>query len=226
MTNSLTIRSKTLAWLPVSELIPNDRNWRIHTEKQRKALIQAIKKLGWIAPLIVSKQTKRILDGHLRFEIAKELGYTKLPCVLLDIDESQELLVVTTTDSIGSLAIPEFVFLGPILDEINNHELKTLIDFVLPIEPLEIDPEELTFSELSALEEPNDTKLRKVYFNDEEWDLISKAFPTLDPEFIVSEIERMAIEETDVLREGIRSVSKEIKRARREARQAYYSNVE
>jgi glutaredoxin-related protein len=52
----------------------------------------SIKDIGIIEPLIVSSANSKaqyiLLDGHIRFEILKELGYTLIPCLLSSDDES------------------------------------------------------------------------------------------------------------------------------------------
>lgn len=52
----------------------------------------SIKDIGIIEPLIVGSTNNKaqyiLLDGHIRFEILKELGYTKIPCLLSSDDEN------------------------------------------------------------------------------------------------------------------------------------------
>ena len=52
----------------------------------------SIMEIGIIEPLIVSLTNNNVqyilLDGHIRFEILKELGYTQIPCLLSSDDEN------------------------------------------------------------------------------------------------------------------------------------------
>lgn len=52
----------------------------------------SIKDIGIIEPLVVGSTNNKaqyiLLDGHIRFEILKELGYTKIPCLLSSDDEN------------------------------------------------------------------------------------------------------------------------------------------
>lgn len=63
----------------------------IYTKKygQIKA---SIKEIGIIEPLIVAPTTDKkqyiLLDGHIRFEILKELEFTEIPCILSSDDEN------------------------------------------------------------------------------------------------------------------------------------------
>ena len=43
----------------------------------------------WIKPIIIDKENHLILDGHHRFEVAKQIGLTKVPAVILDYSKVQ-----------------------------------------------------------------------------------------------------------------------------------------
>lgn len=52
----------------------------------------SIKDVGIIEPLVVAPTSNKtqyiLLDGHIRFEVLKELGYTEIPCLLSSDDEN------------------------------------------------------------------------------------------------------------------------------------------
>ncbi|MHA3103211.1 plasmid partitioning protein RepB C-terminal domain-containing protein [Acinetobacter sp. ANC 3791] len=52
----------------------------------------SIKDIGIIEPLAVAPTSNKaqyiLLDGHIRFEVLKELGYTEIPCLLSSDDEN------------------------------------------------------------------------------------------------------------------------------------------
>ncbi|MEM4217563.1 MAG: ParB N-terminal domain-containing protein, partial [Candidatus Methanomethylicaceae archaeon] len=73
------------------EQLKSNKNWKYHPEAQRKALEAALEKLGWTIPIIVNATTGRIIDGHLRFEIAQEKKYEEIPVVVVELTEEQEL---------------------------------------------------------------------------------------------------------------------------------------
>lgn len=67
----------------VEELIPQHYNPRKLTAKKRKDLKQSLEKHGWLEPLVVNVHPDRygnLVGGHQRLSIAKDLGYTKVPC--------------------------------------------------------------------------------------------------------------------------------------------------
>lgn len=84
-------------------LIPHPENWRVHGQRQRKALADALDTVGWVQSVVVSKRTGRILDGHLRTAEAAERGET-VPVVYVDLSEQDERLVLATLDPIGAMA--------------------------------------------------------------------------------------------------------------------------
>lgn len=61
--------------------------------KKYKQIRSSIQEIGIIEPLSVSiimgkKQLFTLLDGHMRFEILKEMEYTKIPCLISTDDEN------------------------------------------------------------------------------------------------------------------------------------------
>ena len=59
--------------------------------------------VGWIQRVIVSEATGRILDGHLRVELAKEQGQL-VPVVWVRLSEEEERIALATFDFITSQA--------------------------------------------------------------------------------------------------------------------------
>ena len=56
-----------------------------------KALKKSIEEFGILEPIVVNKQTDyTIVGGHMRFKAAQELGYQKIPCIVIDVDEERE----------------------------------------------------------------------------------------------------------------------------------------
>ena len=87
-----------------NKLLAHPDNWRVHSEYQRSVLNDAINEIGWIKPIIVSKKSGLILDGHLRVSVAKERREKTVPVIYVDVDESQEKIALASLDSITALA--------------------------------------------------------------------------------------------------------------------------
>ena len=89
----------------------------------------SIKDIGIIEPLIVSSANSNaqyiLLDGHIRFEILKELGYTLIPCLLSSDDENY-----TYNKKINRLAtIQEHFMIRRAIDQgVNEERLATALN--------------------------------------------------------------------------------------------------
>lgn len=73
----------------VTKILPK----HINTLKKYKQIRASINEIGIIEPLSITEQKGKnqpyiLLDGHVRFEILKELGCTKIPCLISADDES------------------------------------------------------------------------------------------------------------------------------------------
>ena len=53
-------------------------------EKNLNVRIKKIKKRGFYKPIIADNQTKVILDGHHKWNAAKEFGLSKVPTIFVD----------------------------------------------------------------------------------------------------------------------------------------------
>lgn len=43
----------------------------------------------WTAPIIIEKNNFAILDGHHRFNVAKELNFKRIPCYIVDYNDKR-----------------------------------------------------------------------------------------------------------------------------------------
>lgn len=79
--------------VPINELIPADYNPRKHDEVATQQLKQSILRFGLVDPIIVNSapnHNHRIIGGHFRWEVAKELGYKTVPVVFVDIPDLEK----------------------------------------------------------------------------------------------------------------------------------------
>jgi DNA modification methylase len=86
-----------ITYVPVGSLNPSTYNPRKWSEAQKGALKESITKFGVVDPIICNSAPERlntVIGGHFRLAVAKELGYTELPVVYLnitDIEKEKEL---------------------------------------------------------------------------------------------------------------------------------------
>lgn len=77
-----------IVYVPIDSLIPADYNPREATEAQVFQLKENISKFGFVDPVIVNSAPGRnniIIGGHFRVRVAKQMGYTQVPAVFLNI---------------------------------------------------------------------------------------------------------------------------------------------
>jgi len=122
------------------ELIPNPKNWRTHPKLQEKALEGALEDIGWIQDVIVNERTGKLLDGHLRVELAKKRGEHKIPVVMVDLSEEEEELALITLDPITAMAEADKDMLNDLIErcKTDNQKVKDLLQNIAEKEKLPI----------------------------------------------------------------------------------------
>ena len=80
--------------LPISELKPAKYNPRKELkpgDKEYEKIKNSIETFGFADPVVVNKRTgNTIVGGHQRVRVASDLGYTEVPCAIVDLDEDKE----------------------------------------------------------------------------------------------------------------------------------------
>ena len=86
------MKTATLKVLPVTELKPAQYNPRKKLkpgDKEYEKIKNSIEEFGFADPL-VENTDMTIIDGHQRLTVAMDLGYTEVPCAIVDIDKVRE----------------------------------------------------------------------------------------------------------------------------------------
>lgn len=86
------------------ELAPNPKNWRKHPTQQQKALEGVLDEVGWVGQVIYNRQTGRLVDGHLRVEMALKNKEPSVPVNVVDLSEDEEAMILATIDPIAAMA--------------------------------------------------------------------------------------------------------------------------
>lgn len=73
---------KAAEYNPRKDLKPGDAEY--------EKLKRSIKEFGYVEPIIWNKQTGTVVGGHQRLKVLKDLGYSEVDCVILDIDKQKE----------------------------------------------------------------------------------------------------------------------------------------
>lgn len=78
----MSLKSPILKNLPVSSLVPYERNARTHSSDQVEQLCRSIREFGWTNPILVGDQN-RVIAGHGRMQAALALKMAEVPCVVV-----------------------------------------------------------------------------------------------------------------------------------------------
>lgn len=91
--------------VPLSELLANPFNYRVHPPRQRLAVRGSLQAFGWVAPLMVNEVTGHVVDGHLRMDDAMAVGETHAPVNYIHLSPDQERSLLAVYDPMTALAV-------------------------------------------------------------------------------------------------------------------------
>lgn len=173
-------RIKEFRRLPVSDLIPNPKNWRTHPSNQKSAMAGLIADLGYVDALIAyeGKDGLTLIDGHLRAETTPD---AIVPVLILDLDEEEADKMLATFDSVTVLAGADEFLLQDLIANIesNDERVSILLDNIRngiepAFEPLgEWDPELGNISDIVPTDDPIKGKITVSFPRSIEDDVIS-----------------------------------------------------
>ena len=110
--------------VPTAELQDNKGNWRLHPQRQRKAMKSILNEVG-IADVLLAYYSERngnaltLIDGHLR----RSIGIDVWPTVILDVNDADADKLIAVLDPIAGLA------------EVSKSELDSLLSSIHASEP-------------------------------------------------------------------------------------------
>ena len=112
-----------------ADLVLNPKNWRGHPAAQRDALAGLLDQVGWVQDVVVNRRTGRLVDGHLRVELARARSETSVPVVYVDLSEEEEALVLASLDPLAAMATANHEKLVSLLGEAkaNDAALQSLL---------------------------------------------------------------------------------------------------
>ena len=116
---AVEVDSSEYARIPVSELVPWDRNPRARMDEGSSRLASTIGAVGWGADVLVQKGTRRIIGGHLRVMAARKLGLEVVPCKVLDVDDERASQIALADNRASEFAEWDHRSLADLLDEMD-----------------------------------------------------------------------------------------------------------
>ena len=106
-----------------SQLVANARNWRTHPRAQQDALEGALRKVGIVQNVVVNQRSGRMLDGHLRVQMAINTGQPMVPVTYVDLSDEEEALILATIDPVTGLAGTDQELLDSLITDIRLSDL-------------------------------------------------------------------------------------------------------
>lgn len=101
----------------VQELIPYDRNPKIHSEQQIQQIAESIREWGWTVPVVID-EAGNVLAGHGRLFAAQSIGIEEVPCVVAsNWSEQQKKAYIIADNKVQENSSWDFSLLS---EEINN----------------------------------------------------------------------------------------------------------
>lgn len=113
--------------IPISMLKPWDKNPRKHGE-DIKNIIKSIERFGWTNPVLVQKDTLRVIAGHGRIEAAKAKGITEIPVIELDLNDKDASAYTIADNRLAEMSNWDFALL---MEELQNmdSEIRNIVGF-------------------------------------------------------------------------------------------------
>jgi len=127
------------------ELLPQEHNFRIHAQNQRQVTTASLDELGHVGDIIVNIRTGKIVNGHLRVELAIAEDQRTVPVTYIDCDVATEQIILAFFDRVGAKAITDSERLRATIAQIDTGSSAlqaSLDDWVLSFKPKKAKQEE------------------------------------------------------------------------------------
>lgn len=140
----------------VNELVPYEKNAKLHGEDQVEKLKASILEFGFLTPCLIDKK-KNIIAGHGRVMAAKALGMKTVPCVFIEgLTEAQRKAYILADNRLGELGEWDMDLVISELEELKDMDFNIdVTGFELPDEveePEEEPDEEDEFDDIEKME--------------------------------------------------------------------------
>lgn len=147
--------------VPVNELVPYEKNAKLHGQEQIEKLKASILEFGFLTPCLIDKN-KNIIAGHGRVMAGKALGMEKVPCVYIEgLTEAQRKAYILADNRLGELGEWDMELVFSELEDLKDMDFDVdLTGFELPEEETYVPIEE---EELPEVPEEPETKLGDIF---------------------------------------------------------------
>lgn len=108
---------------PPGKLTPSPLNWRKHPKNQADALDGVLREVGVVQNIIVNRTTGRMIDGHLRVELALRDKQPTVPVTWVELTEAEEATILATLDPLAAMAQADATALDALLASVNSGDV-------------------------------------------------------------------------------------------------------
>ncbi len=105
------------------DLLNHPDNVTIHTAEQQEDMVRMFRKIGWAASVLVSENTGRIIDGHMRVAVALNAGAATVPVDYVSLTEEEERKALLYLKRMPSLAGLDRVNLAEVLAKVSTMDV-------------------------------------------------------------------------------------------------------
>ena len=151
-------------WISIEDISPWENNPRINDHAVQQIAV-SIKQYGFINPIIVQKNSNRIIAGHTRYKAAKMLGLATLPVIFTDFDDVKAKAYAIADNK---------------LSELSQWDERLLEDVLIELQEKDINLESLGFSEF---------ELDSIFSNKE----LEIEYPENDDEIIDNQMTKIVV---------------------------------
>lgn len=102
------VEKLTVVEIGVEKLTPNPWNPNRMSEAMRAKLKAYLEREGFVEPLVARPLAGgyQILGGFHRWQIAKELGFEMVPCVVVDVDDKRAKILTINLNEMRGQSLP------------------------------------------------------------------------------------------------------------------------
>ncbi len=119
--------------IAVEELTPNPWNPNRMSDEMRAKLKAYIAREGFVEPLVARPKGEQfeILGGFHRWEIAKDLGYKTVPCVVVNLDDRRAKILSVNLNEMKGQSLPSLLanLIHDLSAELTLEDLETQLPY-------------------------------------------------------------------------------------------------
>jgi ParB-like chromosome segregation protein Spo0J len=129
------VEKLTVTEIPVEKLTPNPWNPNRMADGMRAKLKAYIQREGFVEPLVVRPigDSYQVLGGFHRWQIAQELDYRTVPCVVVDLDDRRAKILSINLNEMKGQSLPNL--LGALVHDLSRDlsldDLETQLPYTL-----------------------------------------------------------------------------------------------